>query len=168
MSGPLGLMWERFWQMFKRLMRLASWSSLSTPKITMSLWIPMTPGHCSRMASIRSWNTSWLILAPKGIHKNRSHPRCELNVVKREASCIRRIWRNAFKASAFVYTVAPASSWAISSTVMGLWCFLMMALFKLLGSRHTLTSPFGFLGNVTEETHGVGSTCSVMISSSIK
>ena len=81
---------------------------------------------------------------------------------------MRCICRNAFKASAFVYTVAPASLCAISSTVMGLWCSLMMALFKLLGSRHTLTSPFGFLGNVTEETHGVGSTYSVIISSSIK
>ena len=80
-----------FWQMFKRLMRLASWSSWSTPKITMSSWIPMTPGHCSRMASVCSWNTSWLILAPKGIHKNRSHPRCELNIVRREALCVRCI-----------------------------------------------------------------------------
>ena len=128
----------------------------------------MTPGHCLRMASMRSWNTSWLILAPKDIRKNWSCPRWELNVVKREASCVRCICRNAFKASAFVYTVAPASSCAISSTVMGLWCSLMMALFKLLGSRHTLTSPFGFLRNVTEETHGVGLTCSVMISSSIR
>ena len=157
-----------FWQTLRRLMRLASWSSWSTPKITMSSWIPMTPGHCSRMASIRSWNTSWLILAPKGIRKNRSRPRCELNIIKREASCVRCIWRNAFKASAFVYTVAPASSCAISSTVMGLWCSLMMALFKLLGSRHTLMSPFGFLGNVTEETHGVGLTCCVMISASMR
>ena len=32
----------------------------------------------------------------------------------------------------------------------------MMGVFELLGSRHTLTSPFGFLGNITEETHGVG------------
>ena len=31
-----------------------------------------------------------------------------------------------------------------------------------------LTSPFGFLRKVTEETHGVGSTCSMMISSSIR
>ena len=63
-----------FWQMFKRLMRLASWSSWSTPKITMSSWIPMTHGHFSRMASIHSWKTSWLILAPNGIRKNQSLP----------------------------------------------------------------------------------------------
>ena len=43
-----------------------------------------------------------------------------------------------------------------------------MAVFKLLGSRQTHMSPFGFLRNVTEETQGVGSTYSVMISSSIR
>ena len=151
--------------MFKRLIRFASWSSWSTPKITISLYIPMTLGHCSRMASICSWNTSWLILTPNGILRKQRHPLCELNVIKRDASCVRCICKKAFKASALVYTVALASSWVISSTVVGLWCSLMMALFKLLGSRHTLTSPFGFIENVT---HGVGSTCSMMISSSIK
>ena len=99
-----------FWQMFKRLMRLASWSSWSTPKITMSLvysydsWALLENGiHPKAETRLGSF---WL---QKGIRKNRSHPRCELNVVKREASCVRCIWRNAFKALAFVYTVAPAS-----------------------------------------------------------
>ena len=55
-----------------------------------SLWLL---GTAPRMASIHSWNTSWLILAPKGILRKRSRPLCELNVVKREASCIRCICR---------------------------------------------------------------------------
>ena len=63
-----------FWQTFRRMMRLVSWSSSSTPKITMSSCIPITPGHCSSMASIHSWNTSWLILAPNGILRKQNHP----------------------------------------------------------------------------------------------
>ena len=104
------------------------------------------------------------ILAPNGILRKCRHPLCELNIVITEMLCVSG--ESVRKPSKhLLYTVASASSWAISSTVIGLWCSLMMALFKLLGSRHTLTSPFRFIRNVTDETHGVSPTCSVMISS---
>ena len=61
-----------FWHMFRRLIRLASWS--------LWLWMPMTPGHYSKITSIYNWNTSWLlILAPEGIWRNLSQPWCVLS-----------------------------------------------------------------------------------------
>ena len=54
---------------FIMLIRLASWSSLLTPKITMSSCISITPGHCSRMTYSYSWKTSCDILAPNSIQK---------------------------------------------------------------------------------------------------
>ena len=59
--------------------------------------------------------------------------------------------------------VAPVSLCVISSSVGGLYCSLMMALFKLLGSRQMWRFPFGFMGYVIEFTHSVGFVTGVMM-----
>lgn len=65
-------------------------------------------------------------------------PQCVLKVVRRLTLLIRFIWRNAFSASALVYTTAPAISWTISSNlilsletempIIGVWVQLLQIL----------------------------------------
>ena len=76
-----------------------------------------------------------------------------------ELSSDKCTFKNAFRVSAFITTTALASWCAISSTVWGLWFFLIMALLWSLALRQGLTSPDGFTGYVTEDTQGVGSIC---------
>ena len=98
------------WQTFKKFTRFESCSSLVLPYMTTSSWMPMTPGHFSSIWSIRIWNTSWLILAPKGILLYRSLPLCQLNTVSSLERGVRCICKKALWALAFVKNWAPASS----------------------------------------------------------
>ena len=97
------------WATLRRLIRLASWSSLDIPYTTMSSWMLITPGHLSMMRSIFIWKTSCDILAPKGILLNLYLPLWVFMTSNLLLSLVRCTCRKALRASAFVKTTAPAS-----------------------------------------------------------
>ena len=75
------------------------------------------------------------IFKPKGIHLKQYHPKCMLNVVRKDLSCVRCMLQHPFIASHFEYVVEPASLCVISSNVGALWCLQIMALLISFGSR---------------------------------
>ena len=97
------------WATLRRLLRLASWSSLETPYTTMSSWMLMTPGHLSMMRSIFILKTSCDILASKGILLNLYQLLWVFMTSNLLLSLVRCTYRKALRASAFVKTTAPAS-----------------------------------------------------------
>ena len=109
-------------------------------------WMLITPGHFSMIRSIFISNTSCDILAPNDILFNWYLLLCVLITSSLLLAAVMWTWRKAFRASALVKTTAPASWWQFSSTVLGLWFCLIMALFSSLSLRQGLTSPNGFTG----------------------
>ena len=79
--------------------------------------------------------TSWDILRQNGKHLKWYLPKCVLNVVRRELSCMRCMLKKSFFAFHLEHIGESDNLCVISSNVGALWCSEMMALFISLGSH---------------------------------
>ena len=135
------------------------------PCITMSSVIPSTPGtHLSTLSSL-SWKTSPQTFRPNGILNHLCLPNRVLNVVRRLLLKSKSMCQNPDVASFTVKYLDCASSGKMLSRVLAYRWFLLIALFKSFGSRHSLRLPSSFITVTIELMHSVCSCTSVMMPS---
>ena len=108
------------------------------PCITMSSVIPSTPGTSLSTLSSLSWKTSKETFKPNGILNHLYLPHEVLNVVSRLLLKPNSTCQNPDVASFMVKYLDCASSGKMSSRVLAYHWFLLIALFKSFGSRHSL------------------------------
>ena len=129
----------------------------------MSSLIPSTLGTSQSTLSSLSWKTSPEIFKPNRILSHLYLLHRVLNVVrqlllKSESTC-----QNPDVASFMVKYLECASSGKMSSRVFAYHWFLLIALFKSFGSRHSLRLPSSFITGTIELIHSVCSCTSVMM-----
>ena len=113
--------------------------------ITMSSAIPSTPGISLSTLSSHSWKTSPETFRPNGILSHLYLPHGVLNVVNRLLLKSYGMCQNPDVASFTVKYLDCASSGKMSSRVLAYHWFLLIALFKSFGSRHSLRLPSSFI-----------------------
>ena len=115
----------------------------------------------SMIMSIFMWTTSCDIFNQKSIHRNWKQPRSMLRVINRDildqhghtrGSCLHQIRRTLWH--------QPVAMRSLQQLV--LCCFLMMALFRSLGSQQILSDPSAFVGYAKLLTHAIEQCCLVL------
>ena len=133
--------------------------------ITMSSVIPSTPGTSQSTLSSLSWKISPETFKLNGILSHLYLPHRVLNVVRRLLLKSKGMCQNPDVASLTVKYLDCASSGRMSSRVLAYHWFLLIALFKSFGSRHSLRLPSSFIIGTIELIHSVCSCTSVMMHS---
>ena len=132
----------------------------------MSSAMLITPSTSLVILSNTSWRTSSAIFNPNGSFKNLNFPQGVLNVVNKLLARSRgTFWFPEF-VSVMDTTSNCASCGSTSSMILQYYWFLLIALFKSLGSRHSLKLPSGFFTGTMEFIHSVCPCTSVMIPAS--
>ena len=108
------------------------------PCITMSSAIPTTPGTSLSTLSSLSWKTSPETFKPNGILSHLYLPHRVLNAVSRLLLKSKSTCQNLDVASFTMKYLDCASSGRMPSRVLAYHWFLLIALFKSFGSRHSL------------------------------
>ena len=135
------------------------------PCITMSSVIPSTAGTSLITLSSLSWKTSPETFKPNGILSHLYLPHRVLNVVRRLLLKSKGMCQNPDVASFTAKYLDCASSGRMSSRVLAYHWFLLIALFKYFGSKHSLRLPSSFITDTMELIHSVCSCTSVMMPS---
>ena len=135
------------------------------PSITMSSAIPSTPGTCLSTLSSLSWKTFPETFRPNGILSHLYLPHVVLNVFRRLLLKSKSMWQIPAVASFTVKYLDCASSGKMSSRVLAYHWFLLIALFKYFGSRHSLRLLSSFITGTIELIHSACSCTSVMMPS---
>ena len=133
--------------------------------ISMSSAIPSTPGTSLITLSSLSWKTSSETFKPNGILSHLYLPQGVLNVVSRLLLKSKSTCQNPDVASFTVKYLDWASSGRMSSRVLAYYWFVLIALFKSFGSRHSLRLLSSFINGTIELIHSVCSCTSVMMPS---
>ena len=121
------------------------------------------PGTSLSTLSSLSWKTSPETFKPNGILSHLYLPHGVLNVVSRLLLKSKSMCQNPDVASFTVKYLDCASSGRMSSRVLAYHWFLLIALFKFFGSRHSL--PSSFVTGTIELIYSVCSRSSVMMPS---
>ena len=135
------------------------------PCITISSVIPSTPGTSLSTLSSLSWKTSPETFKPNGILSHLYLPHRVLNVVRRLLLKSKSTCQNPDVASFMVKYLDCASSGRMSSRVLAYHWFLLIALFRSFGSRHSLRLQSSFITGTIELIHSVFSCTPVMMPS---
>ena len=153
--------------MSRSAMTLPSCSLIVDPCIRMSSAIPMTPGSSLINLSNLSWNTSLVTFNPKGSLSYQNLPHGVLKIVSR-LDCRSRITCQYPDVASFRVIAWPFERCGnMTSNVLEYHWFLSIALFRSLGSRHSLMLSSGFNNGTIEWTNSVCWLTSVMMSSHI-
>ena len=136
-----------------------------TPCITMSFAIPSTPGTSQSTVSSLCSKTSSETFRPNGILSHLYLPHGVLNVVSRLLVNSNSTCQNPDVASITGKYLDSASSGRMLSRVLAYHWFLLIALFKSFGSRHSHTLPSSFITGTIELIHSVCSCTSVIMPS---
>ena len=131
--------------------------------ITISSVIPSTPGTSLNTLSSLSWKTSPETFKPNGILSHLYLPHRVLNVVRRLLRKSKSTCQNPDVASFMVKYLDCASSGRMSSRVLAYHWFLLIALFRSFGSRHSLRLQSSFITGTIELIHSVFSCTPVMM-----
>ena len=129
----------------------------------MSSAIPSTPGTSLSALPSLSWKTSPDTFKPNGILNHLYLPNGMLNVVSRLLPKSRGTCQKPDVASLMVKYLDWASFGRMSSRVLVYHWFLLVALFKSFGSRHSLRLPSSFITGTIELIHSVWSCTSVVM-----
>ena len=135
------------------------------PCITMSSVIPSNLGTSLIILSSLSWKTSPETFKPNGILSHLYLPHRVLNVVRRLLLKSKGTYQNPNVASFSVKYLDCATFGRMSSRVLQYHWFLLIALFKSFGSKHSLRLPSSFITGTIELIQSVCSCTSVMTSS---
>ena len=127
--------------------------------------IPNTPDTSLSTLSSLSSKTSPETFKPNGILSHLYLFHGVLNVVRRLLLKSKSMCQNPDVVSFTVKYLDCASSGKMSSRVLAYHWFLLIALFKSFGSRHSLRLPSSFITGTIELIHSVCSCTSVMIPS---
>ena len=138
-----------------RVKKLALCCASNWPCMMMSCAIPTTLGTSLSTLFQPSWNASDAILSPEGSCNHLNLPHGVLNVVGRLLWISSITCQYPVMASSRDIVLALKSCGITSSIVLMYQAFLLIALFKSLGSRHSLISPFGFYTGTIELAHFV-------------
>ena len=135
------------------------------PCSTMSSATPSTPGTGLIILSSLSWKMSPETFKPNGILSHLYLPHRVLNVVRRLLLKSKGTCKNLDVASFIVKYLECASSGRMLSRVLAYCWFLLIALFKSFGSRHSLRLLSSFITGIIELIHSVCSCTPVMMPS---
>ena len=133
--------------------------------MTISSVIPSTPGTSLSTLSSLSWKTSLETFKPNGILNYLYLPHGVLNIVSRLLLKSSSMCQNPDVASFTVKYLDCASSGRMSFRVLAYHWFLLIALYKSFGSRHSLRLPSSFITGTIELIHSVCSCTSVIMPS---
>ena len=135
------------------------------PCITMSSVIPSAPGTSLSILPSLSWKTSPETFNPNGILNHLYLLHGVLNVVSRLLLKSNNRCQNPDVASFMVKYLDCGSSGRMSSRVLAYHWFLLIALLKSFGSRHSLRLLSSFIPGTIELIHSVCSCTCVMMPS---